>query len=1487
MVQTAVQQVIGRRFAEGSGGGGGCFRAGTRVMTPNGNVPIETIKKGDAIYAFDEQGAIRKAVVTETHYHEKEKVLRVGYWDTHPEACLYITGNHWVLDQYNAFIEIGKLSPDVDTLVDFRGGLRPIKYIEEFSEEPVYNLTVEPYHTYIADGIRVHNGGGGKKSSGSSARVPVESPNTLRSSATARVLDLIGEGPIAGLVNGAQSIFFDDTPLENSDGSVNFKGVYWEFRNGYPDQDPMSGFDEVETEQIVETEVTRQNGAVVRQISNADVNAARIRMRFPNMSFQDSSTGDLKPTSVELKIEVKPNNGDYRPVTFVYDEVNRLGNTTTGANCIGFRLVVKKRVLVKLNSIASVDIEARYRKTTAPTWTGLGRRTIRKIISNVPTATNPDGYIDGQPAYYYTFTTSYVVEDTGANDYEVGLVDGGEIISFVAYQKANLVVEGKNTSPTEKSYRFSLPGKGPWLLRVSRVTADSDRVNLQNSTFWAAYTEIIEEKFIYPDSAYIGLAVNSELFGNRIPSRAYDVYGREIMVPANYNPVTRTYAGFWDGTFRTAWSDNPAWCFMDMVINDRFGLGHRITVDQIDTGKLYEIAQYCDELVPDGYGGLEPRFTLNCVLNTRTEAYQLLNTLVSVFRGMVFWGSNTVGFGFDAPRATDVIVGRANVINGHFTYSTSSDRARHNSILVTWNDPADADRPNIEVVEDNKDIAKRGLRQTDVYAFGCKSRGQANRFGKWILYTEKYETETVTYRAALDHLNVVPGMIAGIVDPSISGADFAGRTMSFDGINITLDREVVLRAGQNYEINVMDDTGKIQTRRIITVSGITTRNLQIASAFNPQPTKGKMWSITGTDVEPRQFRIVTIVEVEPHIFEVTGIEHNPSKFEYVDRDFKLEPVNYSLYTSGEVQPPINLDIVETLFKSNNQLRTRVMLSWQAGTDNRVFLYRVAFRSSNGGVFLQDRFTSDEHIDIDDIEPGTYDFYVYGVAAAGESPALAAEGVTILGKSAPPGDVQNLRAERQVNGVVLQWDVVKDLDLVGYEIRKGASWDTAEYVADIVGTSLFVALSDAQETTLLVRAKDQLGILSSNVSSIVSGVIAPDTPPVFTAVAQGDFVLFRWDRVSGIDNKYEIRRGISWAAAELIAESGSDELYVLDPQRETAYYWIRAKSTAGLYSEGSRVASAQRALIPDRNVILEYDNANDGGAGLYPGWTFDMEPGDDDTLLLSVNINKFKKEDNSGSILLEDGTEFLLENALRASYGEHYFSLDLGQTVRARNWLETNLVNIAEGGPTWDEWNYPWEALESQVTWLPLGDLSAAQLTKVIAWEREPLEEELYAFSMQDTTDDFRGIVTAAEEINVTYDKAKFENGAFVHDLTKISYDVSLDTTFTLYFKFHTRELLADKRIFAVLKDTGSGDKIEIGYDAAFLSFYCADSEGNRVDLPAVLNKDEDYLFIGFVQEGVKRILYYKSDKAYTVGSVEAAFLPLDNTFNKLYLYNAA
>lgn len=1449
---------------EGSGGGGGCFRAGTLISTPNGNIPIDRLKEGDEVWSFDESGAILKSKVAKTHFHERDTILRVDFWG----GFFHITPNHWVLNQFYAFVEMGTLKVE-DALVDFKNHLRPIKAIEVIGEEPVYNLTVEPHHTYIADGIRVHNGGGGGgKSSGgggnSNTRAPKEAPNTLRSVATARVLDLLCEGPILGLVNGAQSIYFDDTPLQNSNGSYNFQGVVWDQRYGEPDQAPMPGFDSVETEHIVETEITRQLGPLVRQINNTDVDACRVRIRIPNLSTQDPKTGDLNPGSVEIKIEVKPSDGDYRNVNFIYEEDDRSGQTTTGSPCVGFRATVKKRILVKLNSIASTTLELKYRNAGGGSYTSLGARTVSKIIKTVPNQATPDGYLDGQPAYYYTFTTTYEITGLGANNYELQVAQGDELSGFLALRQTNLNISGKNTSPTEKSYRFALPGAGPWQVRVSRITADSEQVNVQNTTVWAAYTEVIEEKFIYPDSAYIGLAVNSELFGNRIPRRAYDIYGREILVPQNYDPVNKSYDGIWDGTFKVAWTDNPAWCFLDMLINDRFGLGHILTLDDVDTAKLYEISQYCDELVPDGFGGLEPRFTLNCIISTRQEAYSLLNAMASVFRGMIFWASGSVSLAQDAPREIDVIVGRANVIDGAFNYQTSSDRAQHNSVLVTWNDPSDLDRPNIEVVEDNRDIASRGLRQTDVYAFGCKSRGMAARVGRWILYTENNEIETVTYRASLDHLNVVPGMIAGVIDPQVSGADFAGRTMTISGLTVTLDRPVALAAGETYELCVIDDDGRLQYRTVTSGSGQTTAVLQIANAFDPIPTKGKMWSLFGTDVEPRPFRIISIVEVENYIFEITGVEYNPSKHDFVDREVKLEPVNFSNLNTGEILPPTNLDIRETLFKANNQTKTRVTLSWQGGQDSRVFMYKVAWRKSEGGI-MQEIFTGDEAAEIIDLEPGIYDFYVFAIAAAGQSPAVPSEDHEIFGKTAPPANVENLTSVSKVNGAILSWSPVADIDVIGYEIRRGSSWDTAAYVADIVGTSIFVDIETSDPETFLVRAKDELENLSTGISSITVTVVPPDTPSVFTATAQADFVLFRWSRVAGLDNIYEIRRGSSWALAETIGESANDELLILDPVRTDSVYWIKAKSTNGLFSTNARAASAQRALIPDRNIIIEYDNANDGGAGAYPGFTFNMEAGPDDSLVL--------EEISAG---------------LYQPHGEHYFEHDLGSVFRARNWLETQIINIAGGGPTWAEWAYAWQDPESQIAWLPLQDLDGAALEKVIAWKRDPLDEELYAWGFQDSLFDFRSEPAASSD-HVTYSTAKFGNGLFVSDLTHVEYDISLDFTFTLTFKIRVESPLDNKRIFCVLKNDAEGDRIEIGYDDALGengAIYALDSDGAMIYIEITQSVPGlNFLSVGLTQNANKRALYYRSEREYLSLYEEADLAPLENTFDKLYMHN--
>ncbi|HXF66197.1 MAG TPA: phage tail protein, partial [Burkholderiales bacterium] len=374
--------------------------------------------------------------------------------------------------------------------------------------------------------IRGAGGGGGGKGGGGGGRTPQEAPDSLRSRAWARVIDVVSEGEIEGLVDGLKSIYLDDTPVINTDGSENFSGVTIATRTGTQAQDYVPGFAAAESEIAVATEVKAAT-PVVRSVSNTNLSAVRVTVSVPQLTYQDPSTGDISGTSVELAIDLQNAGGGWQ-------EVRR---------------------------------------------------------------------------------------DT---------------------------ISGKTTSRYQRSYRIELPAPGPWDIRVRRITPDSTQSNLQNKTFWDSYTEIIDAKLRYPNTALVALQVDSAQF-NRIPRRGYDIRGLRVRVPVNYDPDTRSYSGIWDGTWKIAWTDNPAWCFYDLLTNERYGLGAYIDEVQVDKWALYEIARYCDELVPDGFGGTEPRFTCNLYLQTRQEAFTVLQQMAAIFRGMVWWSQGALTAVADKP----------------------------------------------------------------------------------------------------------------------------------------------------------------------------------------------------------------------------------------------------------------------------------------------------------------------------------------------------------------------------------------------------------------------------------------------------------------------------------------------------------------------------------------------------------------------------------------------------------------------------------------------------------------------------------------------------------------------------------------------------------------------------------------------------------------------------------------------------------------------
>ena len=340
---------------------------------------------------------------------------------------------------------------------------------------------------------------------------------------------------------------------------------------------------------------------------------------------------------------------------------------------------------------------------------------------------------------------------------------------------------GKTSGPFEQQHRVELSSYAyPINVRMSRVTADSGAATLQNQVFWNSYTEIQEINLIYGDSAYYSLTLNSELFSGGIPRRSFDIKGIKIQHPSNYDPDTRVYTGIWDGTFITAYCNNPAWVFFDLLTNKRYGLGEKLTAAQVDKYALYTIGQYCDELVPDGFGGTEPRFETNGVIATRREAYTVVNAFASMFRGLTYWSAGGVSVSQDSPTDPVRVVTEANVLNGTFSYSGTGLKARKSAAAVSWNDPVDNYKQALEVIEDPAQINLYGLKTAKTQAFMCTSQGLARRLGKWILDSQRHETQTVTFTAGFDFADARPGEIIQIADRAMQNARLGGRVVSFN-----------------------------------------------------------------------------------------------------------------------------------------------------------------------------------------------------------------------------------------------------------------------------------------------------------------------------------------------------------------------------------------------------------------------------------------------------------------------------------------------------------------------------------------------------------------------------------------------------------------------------------------------------------------------------------------------------------------------------------
>ena len=595
---------------------------------------------------------------------------------------------------------------------------------------------------------------GGK--SGGGQRTPYEAPNSLSSAQSLRIIDAVSEGVVSGFANGDdapfKSVYFDDTPVQNSDGSYNFNGVTGYFQRGEQDQSYVPGFDASERTVAVSAAV-KQNQPIVRAVTDELVSRLRITVAVER-NAQVEDNGDTVPADTLMRVEL--------------------------------------------------------------------------INSNGVQASNQVRFNEKSSGTYY------------------------------------------------QDVEFDVVPQVPFNIRVFRISPDSKTDKVSNNTYFSSYVEIVDAKLSYPHTAFAALSIDSAQFGNQIPRRNYLMKGRLVKVPSNYNPETRQYTGgTWDGSFKTAWTNNPAWVFYDVLTQPRFStLARRLNVADIDKWSLYQIGKYCDEPVDDGFGGKEPRFVCNAYITDLMQAGEFLNNLASVFTGLPVWNGQQVSVVMDADADPVAQYTNANVKDGLFNYAGAALKSIHTAVHVQYIDKYDGYRAKTEYVADNEAIARYGLNIKQITAFGCDSRGQAARFGAWTLQTELRQQNAVTFEIGREGLKHLPYDIVQIMDNQYASAELSGRVAAISGNVLTLDRPVSDAVGA---LVFYSEGGSLKSAKITAAAG---NKVTLEREVPLQA--GDTWVLSGK-VKPRLYRAIGIKEnTDAGTYTVTALLHDPKKYAAVD-----------------------------------------------------------------------------------------------------------------------------------------------------------------------------------------------------------------------------------------------------------------------------------------------------------------------------------------------------------------------------------------------------------------------------------------------------------------------------------------------------------------------------------------------------------------------------------------------------------------------------
>ncbi len=729
----------------------------------------------------------------------------------------------------------------------------------------------------------------------------VEAPDTLHSIATAKILDIVSEGPIVGPIDGLKSVVLGGTPIQNPDGSTNFQNYSVDWRLGTSDQTFMPGFPSVENEIAVGVALTSDT-PWSKAVQNTQLTAVRIRFGVPAIEVQDKSNGNIDGYKIDYAIDVATDGGSFTQVL--------------------------------TNSLS-----------------------------------------------------------------------------------------GKAASLYERTERINLPvSKTGWVVRVRRLTPNKHDSSIQDTVNIEALTEVIDRKLRYPNTAVFGMQFDAKSFSS-IPTRGYLVRGRIIAIPSNYDPESRTYFGTWDGTFKQGWTNNPAWIFRDLALHPRYGCGRSIDASALDKWSLYEIARYCDVMVPDGLGGMEPRFTCNTVIQSQADAFKVLQDVAGIFRGQAYWGAGSVIATADMPMEPAHVYTQANVIDGEFNYSGTSRKSRYTVAQVSYNDKTNQFKQAVEYVQDDDGLARYGVIKASITAFGTTSQGQAHRLGLWAIHSSRLETQTLSFSVGLDGTMAAPGDVIAVADAKKAGRRIGGRIRGMsDMATVVLDKAPVVKVGDDLTV-IMPD-GFAQKRAVSSVNGDT---IKVNPAFTDKGVSGAVWMVESDDLVSQLFRVISIAEEADNgqvVYTMNCAQHEPGKYALIDNGAQIKKRPITVVPPSVQPPPANVRITQNVVIDQGTAKTTMTVAWDAA--DKATSYLAKWRKDNG-EWVSMPVTGALSLDVVGVYSGMYDAQVRAVNALGVTsiPGMS-QPTAIKGKTGAPPAVALLTASLdQMFAIEINWGFPAD------------------------------------------------------------------------------------------------------------------------------------------------------------------------------------------------------------------------------------------------------------------------------------------------------------------------------------------------------------------------------------------------------------------------------------------------------------------------------